>query len=1452
MRQDGAAALLGLLGLLGWISGLRLLASLRPDYKPMAPDSAFLFVLLGSILLRHLHRPWRGRGRSFALVVMALASIYGLLKLVEYLLGVDLTFSGILFPVTEYPSPFLTGRMSPITGALFCLSGCALALNLWAGDKGITRQVAAALASLILAAGFVGATGYLYGTPLLYGSSIIPLAVTTTLAFFMLGGGLLAAAGPGSVMLRPLLGGSVRARLLRVFLPLTVLMVLAQGFLSRELSRSSSLNLALVLALWSLVFMVMAGVAVTLAARSIGRALDRANVEREQAEEALRRERDLLSRIMEASPVGITIVDREGQITFANAQAERVLGLTRDELTQRTYNAPAWQITDYEGRPFPDEELPFRRVMATGQPVYGVRHAIEWPDGRRVLLDINAAPLFDTSGQVDGMVAVVADVTEQVRVQEALRAERDLTAGLLDTVGALVVVLDRQGCIVRFNCACEQTTGYSFEEVGGKHVWDLFLIPEDLEPVKAVFGKLRAGDFPSEYENYWVAKDGRRRLITWSNTALLGREGAVEYVIGTGLDITEHKRAEEALRASEKRLSLIFDTVGDVIFLLAVEPEDCFRFLSVNPAFLAVTGLTREQVVGKRMEEVLPETAHVLVLGKYKEAIRENKIVRWEEVSAYPTGTLYGEVAVTPAWDAAGVCTHLIGSVHDITEIRRGEGALRQERDLLGRVMETSPVGITVLDREGRITFANAPAEQVLGLTRDKITQRTYNAPEWRITDYEGRPFPEEELPFRRVMAAGQPAYDVRHAIEWPDGRRKLLEINAAPLSDASGQVDGMVAVVADITEQERAREMLRESEERYHSLFVSSLDAVLLTAPDGSILAANPAACEMFGRTEEELKQVGRGSVVDTSDPRLAVALEERARTGKVRSELTLIRKDGSKFPAEISSVLFTDRDGQLRTSMVTRDVTERKRAEQALRDTQTFLNSIIEQSPYAMWISDESGTLIRLNPACCDLLHITAEEVVGKYNVLRDSLVEEQGFLPLVKAVFEEGSTAQFVIAYDSSRLKHLKLERAASVTLDVTISPIRDATGRITNAVIQHVDITERKRAEEALRESEEKFSKVFRSSPDSITLTSLATGLIVEANESASTFTGYSHDELIGKNTTELNVWVNLSDRDRYVALLQKHGRVHDLEAGFRIKSGEKKTALVSGEIIELRDGKYILSVLRDVTERKRAEEVIRQQLAMLSALYSGARGLVESLDQQKVTESVVRTCVETLGTRLAWLGRAEADGSVRVLTQSPSDSAYLGQITVRWDDSPLGQGPMGRAIRNGSPVIAADLRTLPGFAPWREAALAAGFLSAAAFPLVSHGRPFGALNLASDQVGFFTPERVELFQAFADQVAAALENARLFAEVRGYAAELERRVAERTAALQAANQELEAFSYSISHDLRAPLRALDGFSRILLEEHASQLADEPQRYLRLLRQNAQQMGRLIDDLLTFSR
>jgi PAS domain S-box-containing protein len=141
------------------------------------------------------------------------------------------------------------------------------------------------------------------------------------------------------------------------------------------------------------------------------------------------------------------------------------------------------------------------------------------------------------------------------QVERALQEERDFTSAILGTTTALVVALDPQGRIVRFNPACEQITGYSFDQVRGRTVWDLFLLPEEVKPVKAVFEELRTGKHASEYENHWVTRDGERRLIAWSNAPLLDDQGGLAYVISTGIDVTERMQAERSLQRRNLELA---------------------------------------------------------------------------------------------------------------------------------------------------------------------------------------------------------------------------------------------------------------------------------------------------------------------------------------------------------------------------------------------------------------------------------------------------------------------------------------------------------------------------------------------------------------------------------------------------------------------------------------------------------------------------------------------------------------------------------------------------------------------------------------------------------------------------------------------------------------------------------------------------------------------------------
>ncbi|HQN26639.1 MAG TPA: PAS domain S-box protein, partial [Syntrophales bacterium] len=177
---------------------------------------------------------------------------------------------------------------------------------------------------------------------------------------------------------------------------------------------------------------------------------------------------------------------------------------------------------------------------------------------------------------------------------------------------------------------------------------------------------------------------------------------------------------------------------------------------------------------------------------------------------------------------------------------------------------------------------------------------------------------------------------------------------------------------------RERAEEALSQSENRYRSLFDNSIDAILLTAPDGRILAANPEACRIFGRNEKEICRIGRAGIMDATDPRLPAALEERQRTGRFRGELTFLHQDGTRFSGEVSTAVFIDRDGQPRTSMIVRDMTERKRVETALWESESKYRLLADNVSDVIFVLDMNLQYLYVSPSVRSLRGYEAEEVL------------------------------------------------------------------------------------------------------------------------------------------------------------------------------------------------------------------------------------------------------------------------------------------------------------------------------------------------------------------------------------------------------------------------------------------------------------------------------------------
>jgi PAS domain S-box-containing protein len=271
---------------------------------------------------------------------------------------------------------------------------------------------------------------------------------------------------------------------------------------------------------------------------------------------------------------------------------------------------------------------------------------------------------------------------QRLRFKHALQAERDFVQAIVTTAGALVVVLDREGRVVRFNQACEQASGYSFEEVAGQVFWELFLLPEELASFKGVFAKLMAGQFPAACENTWRTRQGDRRRILWSNTVLLDEKRHVQYVIATGVDVTQIQTAESKLRVLTRAMEagpssvVITDAEGTITY--------------VNPAFAHLTGYAPEEVIGKTPRVWKSGHHSREFYAGFWQTLKRGWEWRGEFCNKKKSGDLFWIYsAISPIRDDAGEITHFVSITVDITERKRYERALEQSREELeSRVAE--------------------------------------------------------------------------------------------------------------------------------------------------------------------------------------------------------------------------------------------------------------------------------------------------------------------------------------------------------------------------------------------------------------------------------------------------------------------------------------------------------------------------------------------------------------------------------------------------------------------------------------------------------------------------------------------------------------------------------------------------------------------------------------------
>ncbi len=423
-----------------------------------------------------------------------------------------------------------------------------------------------------------------------------------------------------------------------------------------------------------------------------------------------------LDAIFESSIDGIIAIDGEGRILLYNPAAERIFGYAAGEVTGRDVSCLM---------PSPDRELHHRyirnyletgeaRIIGIGREVRGQRK-----DGSTFPMELAVG-----EANIDGercFVGVIRDISGRKRAETALRREHDFITSVLDTVGAIVVVLDSSGRIVLFNRACEQMTGYQAEEMVGRPVWDVLLLPEELPALRKVFGELTAGHFPNHYRNAWLTRAGERRIIDWTNTALLDEKGHVANVVATGIDVTERIESERRLQELQSELAHVsrLSEIGQMTSILAHEVNQPLTAISSylqaarrllaagEPATLARTAEIIDNALGQvgRMMEIVGRLS-----GFVKKSDREwraqNIATLIEEASALALIGA-GERGIRVQRQAPGGLPEVLANKLEIQQvvvnlvrnaIEAMEGSERRELTLATRLADPETVTVSVID----------------------------------------------------------------------------------------------------------------------------------------------------------------------------------------------------------------------------------------------------------------------------------------------------------------------------------------------------------------------------------------------------------------------------------------------------------------------------------------------------------------------------------------------------------------------------------------------------------------------------------------------------------------------------------------------------------------------------------------------------------------------------------
>lgn len=1013
-----------------------------------------------------------------------------------------------------------------------------------------------------------------------------------------------------------------------------------------------------------------------------------------------------------------------------------------------------------------------------------------FPDGTAGWFDLSIQPI------PEGVFILSIDITERKITEEKLRENEEKYRLLSDNSDDWIFWVTPDGKYKYISPSVERMTGYRPQEFEENLRLNLEIVhPDDAERVKAHHHFAHSNQVTDRIEYRIFTKDGRICWINHTCTPMFAGDGEYLGQRATNRNITERKLNEELLVESESRFRKLFE---DGPFGMALVSSE-FKFLKVNFLFTQMLGYSEEELRTFTFNELThPEDRDKDMPFVKKLISNELHVYKTEKRYIRKDGkVIWAALTVTSNFNNEGKFLYNVAIVEDITRKKHNEEELRWLNDRIATATKASSMGIWDWDVVKNKLDWDDQMYALYGISKEDFPG-AYEA--WLDGLHPDDRRMSDEL--AQMVLKENKEYHAEYRVVWPDGSIHWLRAAGQVFYNQAGEPVRMIGVNFDITDQKVAQEELRRSEESYRNIFESSVIGIYRTSPSGQILMANPTLIRMLGYDSFE-------ALVQRDLEHEGFENKEARNNFKEK-----IKKLGAVFGLES---VWRTRDGK---------------------------PVVVSENAKAFYDGDG-------------------------------------------KVIYYEGTIE----------------------------------------------DITERKKIESSLKESEERFRKAFATNPDSITISRVDNGMYVSVNDGFEAIMGYTEEEVLGRTSVELGLWPDPAKRKDFTEALKSEGFVKNFEVRLIAKGGEIKDALASATFIEVNGEKHILSTVKDITELKRVEEALRSNEALLKEVgeiakvggwefstitgdanwteevarihdldpetpasvalsvnyYSDeSRPIIEKavqdavelgksydLELEIVSAKGIRKWIRTIGRPVFENDKiVKVHGSFQDITERKKVENDLRESELRFrtllESLPI---PVTYVTSDGL-IAFRNARFLQVFGYSEEEVPSVSEWWIKAYPdedyrqwVISNWD--AVIERANNHGGDIDPFEYQITcKDGAKRIVVVsgilinditlvtfvdiTDRKRAEKEVLQLNETLEQRIEERTNQLVEANKELESFSYSVSHDLRAPLRHINGYVDLLLERYREALPDKAQHYLGVIVKASQQMGNLIDDLLQFSR